>query len=295
MKLNNLKLEINGEVISIEEAEIKPEEINKLWSLNSENFKVDLGNRPFTPKEVQELLNAKFNKSGGVEKVKQTTNTSTKRNSNDGRSVVDGTGVMVPREIRNTNLLEFFEGQYSKEEIESMNNKELVDAYDRKKNMVEGDVNKNNVSADDESDTLDISNIISSAKSNNQKEENIDLEKMDVLDIAFIDFHNAVENIYKGLREDLVVREIVLEKFNYDMTLGMRIDNYEEIEDVMDPKEIAQLKEYVYDVLINNINHELFEMEDYSIYIQAQDSNYDMDLQPKSQVLFSILPYDEEI
>jgi hypothetical protein len=293
MKLNNLKLEINGEVISIDEAEVRPEEINKLWSLNSENFKVDLGNRPFTPKEVQQLLNAKFNKEVNTvtEKPKAEVK-QTNTNTND-RSVVDKTGVMVPREIRNTNLLEFFDGQYTKKEIESMNNEELVNAYEKKKHMVENGSTEDSYDTE-EDDTLDIGNIISSAKKNNKKEEKMDLEKMDVLDISFYDFHNTIENIYKGLREDLNVREIVLEKFNYDMTLGMRIDNYEEMEDVMDPTEIKQLKEYVYETLINNINHDLFDMKDYSIYIQAQDSNYDMDLQPKSQVLFSILPYDEE-
>lgn len=292
MKLNNLKLEINGEVINIGEADMEPKEVNKLWSLNSKNFRVTLGNRPFTPKEVEQLLNAKFNKEEENYTPKDTTIPKSK-NTTD-RSVVDETGFMVPREIRNKNLLEYFEGEYTKNQIEAMSNEQLVKAYENKKRTVEnsGKVKPNGKDVVVE-ETLDISSILSSTKKE-EKEEELDLEKMDVLDIALIDLHEAVENIYKGLREDLVVREIVLEKFNYDMTLGMRIDNYEEIEDVMDPKEIAQLKEYVYDVLINNINHNLFNMEDYSVYIQAQDSNYDMDLQPKSQVLFSILPYDEE-
>lgn len=120
------------------------------------------------------------------------------------------------------------------------------------------------------------------------------LEKIDPIIIPEEEFHEEIENIFTELREDLVVREVVLEKQNYDMTISLRIDDYEDLKSVIQKQELKELKSYVVDVLVSCINGDVFSIEEYHIYVQLQDSKYDMDLNPHSDVLLSILPYDDE-
>lgn len=122
----------------------------------------------------------------------------------------------------------------------------------------------------------------------------IDLEKIDSIVVPEKEFHKNIEDIFTELREDLLVREIILEKQNYDLTIGLRIDDYEDLNDVVQNQELNELKSYVVDVLVSCINKDAFSVEEYHMYVQIQDSKYDMDHNNMATLLLDILPYDKE-